>query len=261
MQMSPDKNGSLRIQPVRTLVVGDVHGKLSLFNQLLAMAQYRPEEDRLVLIGDLVDRGENSRGVVERAIELKSESPNNVIVVRGNHEAMMLAALARPESEAAELWYYNGGIETLQSYADEEGSLDVPETHWDFIASLPTWYEDEHAIYVHAGLPEDDAGNFLHPKDTAESPELYWARNRRFFNEYSGKLVVFGHTITGMIFGRRKEVWLRDSLVGVDTGAYLTGTLSAIELPSRRVFNVSEEVVEEEQPEVAGAGLLRRFWM
>jgi serine/threonine protein phosphatase 1 len=259
MQTLPEKNGSPRTSPARTLVVGDIHGKLSLFNQLIEKMEYRPEEDRLILIGDLVDRGEDSRGVVERAIELKSASPNNVIVIRGNHEAMMLAALARPESEAAELWYYNGGIETLKSYADEEGNLDVPESHWDFIASLPTWYEDEHAIYVHAGLPEDDAGNFLHPKDTSESPELYWARNRRFFNEYSGKVVVFGHTITGMIFGQSQKVWLRDSLIGVDTGAYLTGTLSAIELPERRVFSISE-AVEEEEAETAGAGLLRRFW-
>jgi serine/threonine protein phosphatase 1 len=256
-QTLPDKNSPARALPARTLVVGDIHGKLDLFNQLLEKMEYRTGEDRLILIGDLVDRGEHSRGVVERAIELKSESPNNVIVIRGNHEAMMLAALANPESEQAELWYYNGGIETLQSYADEEGNLDVPESHWDFIASLPTWYEDDHAIYVHAGLPEDDDGSFLHPRDASQNPELYWARNRKFFGGYEGKTVVFGHTITGMIFGERAKVWMRGSLVGVDTGAYLTGTLSAIELPSRRVFSVSEAVEEEAG---ASTGLLRRFW-
>ncbi|MFN0086681.1 MAG: metallophosphoesterase family protein [Blastocatellia bacterium] len=240
----------------RRLVVGDIHGKLNLFNRLLEEMAYRPGEDRLILIGDLVDRGENSRGVVDRALELKNESPNNVVVIRGNHEAMMLAALARPESEHAELWYYNGGIETLQSYADEEGNLDVPEEHWDFIASLPTWYEDEYAIYVHAGLTEGEDGKFRHPRETPESPELYWARNRKFFFGYGGKTVVFGHTIAGMIFGERERVWIRESVIGVDTGAYLTGTLSAIELPSRRVFQVSEEV--ETESEVMG--IFRRFW-
>lgn len=253
METLPEKTGVNR-----TLVVGDIHGKISLFNQLLEKMAYKPGEDRLILIGDLVDRGEDSRAVVDKAIELKAEAPNHVIVIRGNHEAMMLAALAHPEGEQAELWYYNGGIETLQSYADEEGNLDVPESHWDFIASLPTWYEDDHAIYVHAGLPEADDGTFLHPKDSSENPELYWARNRRFFNEYNGKLVVFGHTITGMVFGEREKVWLRDTLIGVDTGAYLTGTLSAIELPSRNVYNVSETIAEEE--ETAGVGMLRRFW-
>jgi hypothetical protein len=165
---------------------------------------------------------------------------------------MMLAALAHPDGEQAELWYYNGGVETLQSYMDEDGNLDVPEEHWDFMASLPTWYEDENGIYVHASLPEDENGRFLHPSDTPESPELYWARNRRFFAEYKGKTVVFGHTITGMVFGEREKVWIRDSVICVDTGAYLTGVLSAIELPSRNVFSVREEA-EESGDEALGA--------
>jgi hypothetical protein len=174
------------------------------------------------------------------------------VVIRGNHEAMMLAALAHPESEQAELWYYNGGVETIQSYMDDDGVLDVPEEHWDFMASLPTWYEDDHAIYVHASLPEGDNGEFLHPNQAPENPELYWARNRHFFAEYKGKTVVFGHTITGMVFGEREKVWFRDSLICVDTGAYLTGVLSAVELPSRRVFSVSEET-HGEDGETAGA--------
>jgi serine/threonine protein phosphatase 1 len=242
---------------MRTLVVGDIHGKLELLNRLLEQAEYRAGDDRLILIGDLVDRGEDSRGVVARAIALKREAPNSVIILRGNHEAMMLAALSHPEGEQAELWYYNGGIETLQSYMDDDGEFDVPEEHWDFLASLPTWYEDDHAIYVHASLPQGDQGDFVHPGEAPESPELYWARNRRFFAEYQGKTVVFGHTITGMVFGEKEKVWFRDSLIGIDTGAYLTGVLSAVELPSRRVFRAVEEAEEE-----SGAGLIvrRRFW-
>ncbi len=230
---------------MRTLVVGDIHGKLGLFNRLLEESEYRAGEDRLILIGDLVDRGEDSCGVVARAIELKREAPSKVVVIRGNHEAMMLAALAHPESEQAELWYYNGGIETLQSYMDSDGTVDVPEKHWDLLASLPTWYEDDHAIYVHASLPVREGRTFLHPSEAPESPELYWSRNRHFFAEYRGKTVVFGHTITGMIFGEREKVWLRESLICVDTGAYLTGVLSAIELPSRKVYSVSDQMAED----------------
>lgn len=245
---------------MRTLVVGDIHGKLKLFDRLLESMKYKPGEDKLILIGDLVDRGEDSRGVVERAIELKSEAPDTVIVLKGNHEAMMLSALFQPESEQAELWLYNGGVETLHSYINGDGEFDVPEEHWQFMESLPTWYEDDYAIYVHAALPEED-GKFIHPKDTPDSPELYWSRNRHFFAEYKGKTVVFGHTITGMLFGERERVWMRDSLIAVDTGAYLTGTLSAIELPSREVFSVSEMIEDEEYGDARkaqGAGL--RFW-
>ncbi|MEP7273168.1 MAG: metallophosphoesterase family protein [Acidobacteriota bacterium] len=231
---------------MRTLVIGDVHGKLRLLDRLLIEVGYRANEDKLVLIGDLVDRGEDSRGVVDRAIALKKEAPDTVVVIRGNHEEMMLAALA-PEGGLAvnadsELWYYNGGIETLESYIVDGDQVTVPPEHYDFLASLPSWHEDEHAIYVHASLVEDADGEFLHPSKTADNLELIWARNRHFFSEYGGKLVVFGHTIAGMIFGEFEKVWVRDSLIGVDTGAYLTGVLSAVELPSRQIFSVREPV-------------------
>jgi hypothetical protein len=74
------------------------------------------------------------------------------------------------------------------------------------------------------------------------SPDLIWSRNERFFNDYQGKTVVFGHTIAGLVFGERGKVWVRGDVIGVDTGAYLYGILSGIELPSRRVFRVSEEI-------------------
>ncbi|MEK7833871.1 MAG: metallophosphoesterase family protein, partial [Acidobacteriota bacterium] len=89
---------------MRTLVVGDIHGKLTLFNRLLEAMKYQAADDKLILIGDLVDRGEDSRGVVERAIELQREAPDRVIVLRGNHEAMMISALTEPEGEQSELW-------------------------------------------------------------------------------------------------------------------------------------------------------------
>ncbi|HWQ36616.1 MAG TPA: metallophosphoesterase family protein [Blastocatellia bacterium] len=243
-------------ETTRTLVIGDVHGKLSLLDRLLEEIQYKPGTDRLVFIGDLVDRGEDSRGVVARALELRKESPELVTVIRGNHEEMMIDALSASGAEAAErseLWYFNGGIETLQSYMDEEGTLNLPEEHFDFLASLPTWHEDEHAIYVHAAMIEAADGTFIHPGQEPNNLELLWSRNRRFFAEYKGKLVVFGHTIAGMIFGEPEKVWLREHLIGVDTGAYLTGVLSAVELPSRQVWNVREELNEADLQEYEGA--------
>ncbi|MFM8394854.1 MAG: metallophosphoesterase family protein [Acidobacteriota bacterium] len=240
----------------RTLVVGDIHGKLALFNQLLDEMQYRPERDRLVLIGDLVDRGEDSRGVVERAIALKEAAPERVTVLRGNHEDMMLDWIKDPEGPQAELWYYNGGIETLRSYATEARQFALPVYHYDFLNSLPTWHEDEHAIYVHAALPEGENGEFLHPEAHAESSELLWSRNKHFFAEYKGKTVVFGHTIVGLYFGEREKVWINGDLSGVDTGAYLFGVLSAVELPSRVVFSVREQSEEAESARNAGDLLL-----
>ncbi len=247
---------AMRASPQRTLVVGDIHGKLGLFNRLLEETRYTPEADRLILIGDLVDRGEDSRGVVARAMELREADPENVIVLRGNHEEMMIEAASDPEGPDAELWYYNGGIETLQSYANEKGRVEIPETHWQFLNSLPTWYEDEHAIYVHASLAEDENGEFIHPSVSPRDPELIWARNRRFFAEYRGKTVVFGHTITGMLFGEKEKVWVRDSVICVDTGAYLHGVLSAVELPSRKCYSVRDA-----DQVASGIELPQKRWM
>lgn len=233
-------------QLARTLVVGDIHGKLGLFNRLLVEMRYDPEVDRLVLIGDLVDRGEDSRGVVERAIALKEEAPERVTVLRGNHEQMMIEWIGDPEGPGAELWYFNGGIETLRSYMTGDGDFAMPRYHFDFLTNLPTWHEDEHGIYVHAALPEAKDGRFLHPAEEPNNPELIWSRNTAFFNGYQGKTVVIGHTITGLFFGRREEVWIRDDLIGVDTGAFMSGVLSAVELPSRQVYRVREEVSRDD---------------
>lgn len=225
---------------MRTLVVGDIHGQLNLLNELLTKANYKPHEDFLVLIGDLVDRGEDSKGVVERAIQLKNEAPNTVVVLQGNHEVMMLNSVKRPNAEASEGWLKTGGVECLKSYTNEQGNVEIPPEHIEFLDSLPAWYEDEHAIYVHASLPKMTDGSFLHPSFSPDSAELMWGRNRRFFHEYDGKLVVFGHTIAGQMFGEWGQVWQRDELIAVDTGAYLTGILSAVELPSRQVYQVGE---------------------
>ncbi|MFN0120851.1 MAG: metallophosphoesterase family protein [Blastocatellia bacterium] len=244
-------------RPARTLVIGDIHGKLSLLDKLLVETGYKAGADRLVFIGDLIDRGEDSRGVVTRVMALQNEAPDLVVVLRGNHEAMMIDALTTPDerggNEKAELWYFNGGIETLQSYEGENGQVELPEEHVRFLATLPTWFEDEHAIYVHAAMIQMRDGSFAHPREEPDNPELFWSRNRDFFAGYKGKTVIFGHTITGMIFGEPEKVWLRDSLIGVDTGAYVTGVLSAVELPSRGVFSVRQELTSEELDEWAGA--------
>lgn len=225
---------------MRTLVVGDIHGKLDLFNQLLEKAKYKPKEDFLILIGDLVDRGENSKGVVERAIQLKNEAPDTVVILKGNHEVMMINSMTRPNTEYSDAWLKTGGLDCLKSYTDAEGNVAVPEEHIEFLDKLPVWYEDDHAIYVHASLPKMTDGSFLHPSFSPDSSELMWGRNRRFFSEYGGKLVVFGHTIAGQIFGEWGQVWQREELIAVDTGAYMTGVLSAVELPSREVYQVGE---------------------
>jgi serine/threonine protein phosphatase 1 len=109
--------------------------------------------------------------------------------------------------------------------------------------SLPFFYEDDHAIYVHAGIKRT-AGAFPHPADVEPRRALLWIRDRDFFENYRGKLVVFGHTTTVTLPVELSsytpddpaDLWAGPACVGLDTGAGKGGFLTAVELPARRVY-------------------------
>jgi serine/threonine protein phosphatase 1 len=108
---------------------------------------------------------------------------------------------------------------------------------------LPFWYEDEHAIYVHAGLPQSDKG-FPHPSQVKNPTSLLWCRDDNFFRCYSGKLVVFGHTATELLPPELStytpedpaDLWAGPCTIGLDTGCGKGGHLTGLELPSLRVY-------------------------
>ena len=117
--------------------------------------------------------------------------------------------------------------------------LDVVE----WFHSLPYFYEDEHAIYVHAGLTKQ-RGTFVHPSETRNRDALLWHRNRDFFRNYRGKRVVFGHTVTEFLPQELSsftpedpsDMWAGPCTIGLDTGAGKGGFLTTLEMPSMRVF-------------------------
>jgi serine/threonine protein phosphatase 1 len=114
-----------------------------------------------------------------------------------------------------------------------------------WLDALPHWYEDQHAIYVHAGLPKAKSGDrFLHPSEVKDPMVLLWMRTHDFFRNYRGKRVVFGHTPTEFLPQELStytpedptDLFLGENVVGTDTGCGVSGFLSAVELPSMRVF-------------------------
>jgi len=145
-----------------TFVIGDIHGQLTSLNRLLDKLPLSPD-DKLVFLGDYVDRGPDSKGVVERIIALKAELGERCVCLLGNHEDMMLhylkgtrgwnlAFLAIPGLNSVSEygdghWRAVGGDATLKSYGG-----DVPVEHVEFLASLPLIFEEEELICVHAGL-------------------------------------------------------------------------------------------------------------
>ena len=121
---------------MRTLAIGDIHGCTTHLDALLAAVAPTPV-DRLVFLGDYVDRGPDSRGVLDRLIALKET--HQVVCLRGNHELMMTRA--RSDKSEYRMWMQVGGAQALGSYGDKpgrSGTLDsIPEAHWRFIDNLP----------------------------------------------------------------------------------------------------------------------------
>jgi serine/threonine protein phosphatase 1 len=214
---------------MKTYVVGDVHGRLNQLKALIGSLDYDPKIDRLVFLGDLIDRGEDSPGVVNYVIELQAESPN-LICLRGNHEQMLLDLIEFGDL----LWLVpeNGGALTIAQYGckyiEETStlSLQIPMAHLEFFNTMVPFFEDEDAYYVHASLSCDK-----HPSECDEET-LRWKRDPEFFRNYHGKVCFFGHTPTRYLplTATRKltDVYICGSAVGVDTGCGPEDPLSCV---------------------------------
>lgn len=220
----------------RVYGVGDIHGRLDLLDRLLDMiesddrARGDAATSQIVFLGDLVDRGPDSRGVVERLLEL-SHGPKPVRFLMGNHEEVFLRAM-RGDLPALRFLIRIGGRETLISYGigeEEYRRLEfedllerarslVPEAHLAFLAGFEKWIEIGDYLFVHAGIRPGI------PLDAQSTSDLCWIRDDFLrHREDFGKTVVHGHSIS-------EEIDVRPNRIGIDTGAFATGKLTAIGL-------------------------------
>lgn len=217
----------------RYYAIGDIHGRLDLYEALIAaidaeIAQEPALDHRVIVLGDLVDRGPDSAGVVERTRQW--QQARNVRVLAGNHEEMFLAAFEKPE--ALRHFLKHGGRETVLSYGFStrqlaEMSLEdifahlpqiVPQEARDYIAGFETIIGAGDYVFVHAGIDP------TRPLSEQKRSDLLWIRER--FLKHEGpleKVVVHGHTIFPNVMdcGNR---------IGIDTGAFRSGVLTAIVL-------------------------------
>ncbi len=241
---------------MKTFVIGDVHGRCAQLRLLLDMLPRDENIDTLVLLGDLIDRGFDAPGCVELVMQLCRENPERVICLRGNHEEMLLEFIAGKTN----LWItpVTGGERTYEQYTgkalaiEKEQDLDdaralveesVPEAHLEFFRTRPFYYEDEHALYVHAGL--DDG---KHPSEIPPQI-LMWTRDMEFYKNYRGKPCVFGHTPTPFLplLGRlgRHGIYISHSAIGIDTGYNQQSPLSCLSLPDFMLYQTFADGNEE----------------
>jgi serine/threonine protein phosphatase 1 len=201
---------------MRTYAIGDTHGMLTKLKSLVQRCRRdaQGEPMKIVLVGDYIDRGPESKKVVEFVIRLQAPAPEAVICLLGNHEALALAAV---EGGAAERqWRANGGVATLRSYA-VKSARDLPATHLAWFRTLPSSYDDGLRLFVHAGIDPSS------PLDQQDDCNLLWIRDRFLDDERDhGRFIVHGHTPIRTGFPD-----LRHNRVNLDTGAAFGGPLTA----------------------------------
>jgi serine/threonine protein phosphatase 1 len=203
--------------------IGDVHGRLDLLlhaaDRIRAHAAGRPHT--ILFLGDYVDRGPDSRGVVEYLID--AERAGGVTCLQGNHEQMMVDA-ARTGGFALGRWLDNGGHPALRSYGGARPTdvRMIPQAHIDWMADLPLLARDEHRIYVHAGLAPG------RPLNRQRRKTCLWIRER-FLRAGAGDLpahVVHGHTPVWEGKAHAAEPERLPHRTNLDTGAFFTDVLA-----------------------------------
>lgn len=246
---SPARGGFSIPEGQRVYAIGDIHGRDDLFAQMIDMiradnAKRRPATITLILLGDLVDRGPDSAGVVDRAMRLKDEFPDTRLLI-GNHEECFLAALT---GDVRRLRYFMriGGDATIRSYWRDDASLAdasfeevavrlpglVPGEHVDFLGSGEDVIEIGDFAFVHAGVRPGV------PLEKQQLSDLRWIRDE-FLDDLGdhGKMIVHGHSITS-------EPDEQANRIGVDIGAFKSGRLATLGLEgSERWFLIAADAV------------------
>lgn len=198
------------------IAIGDIHGQLPKLLSLLEQCRQLngSQEATYVFVGDYIDRGPDSAGVVETIMSLQDESPGRVHTLMGNHEELLLSALQSEVFLGA--WLDNHGDTTLRSYG--VGFVhDLPKSHLRWFRSLPTHFDDGRRFFAHAGIRPGV------PLDKQEVADLLWIRKPFLESDADhGRLVVHGHTPTP---DRKPEV--RRNRIDLDTGAGHGGPLTA----------------------------------
>lgn len=226
----------------RLFVVGDIHGEYEMLVKLLG--KWDREKERLLFVGDLADRGPDSKSCMELVHQLVSTG--EAICLTGNHEQIFLEFLSQPD-EVYGNYMINGGANTIDSLLP-----DVNQNHSQpteiagqlrnqypdliaFISSLPLYYEWHRYLFVHAGVD-------LSHQNWAETKtkDLYWIREP--FHQgtnNTGKIIVFGHTPTPILHhdNANYEIWESDNKIGIDGGAVYGGILHGLVLDQNNIVS------------------------
>lgn len=215
----------------RRFAVGDIHGCSRTLQKMVEEVLQLKSHDTLYLLGDYIDRGPHSVGVLDYLLELR-ESGFDIRPLRGNHEEMLLNAVADPA--ACNIWYGNGGWGTLREFG-VDSPVEIPRRYLNFLAELPYVLTTADYVFVHAGLDFQTHDPLI---DTA--PEfMLWTRSRQIDPEkIGGRTLVTGHSVTPLFAIRAS---LTTHRITIDNGCYdmcemSCGSLVALDLDTRELL-------------------------
>jgi len=229
-------NTSESLKKKRIYAIGDIHGRLDLLQRLHELIlndanQHRSDQCIIIYLGDSIDRGPESKQVIETLIR----SPLKQFIsihIKGNHEALLLDFLKDPNN--GELWLLNGGLETLKSYGVVTSSHQssyaklqhsflkkLPSDHLTFFKSLVLFHIEDNYFFCHGGINPDRSL-------TAQTEDdLLWIREPFLTStKHFGKIIVHGHSIS-----RKPEI--KTNRIGIDTGAIFTDCLTCVVLSDK----------------------------
>lgn len=232
---------------VRLISIGDIHGRkdclVHLLEKLDTSKKSRSSNWHFIFLGDYIDRGPDSRGVIDILIEFNKT--HSVTYLLGNHERSMLSFIASPIQ--AGNWLKFGGRETLLSYGitlpkGNYGAVDLkkmgedlisvlPASHYDFLNQLELSYTSGDYLFTHAGIDPNKS-----IRDQSET-ELLWIREPFLScTHLLSKVVVHGHTVTESF-----QPEIRQHRIGIDTGAYICGKLTAAVFVEKHINFISNK--------------------
>ena len=210
----------------RTIAIGDIHGCATELQSLLS--QIQPQlEDTIIFLGDYIDRGPDSKTVVDTVIELENQC--RVVTLIGNHEIMLLDAIQQPLMQS--LWLQFGGQQTLDSYGTDLAG--IPDDHLEFFRRCIRFYETEDHLFVHANcLPTT-------PLEQQDPQILLWTHLTDLHPQrhVSGKRIIVGHTPQ-----KNGKILDYGHLVCLDTFCFGNGILTAMDVHSNEIWQTNSPV-------------------
>jgi len=210
----------------RIIAIGDIHGHAKALAALVELVRPR-QNDMLVALGDYVDRGPDTKRVLDQLIELQHGC--QLISLLGNHEEMMLGA--REGRSDFAFWMKFGGDAALDSYGPGRAMTNIPREHWEFLRGLPLYHETDGHFFAHANYAPNQ------PWSQQSAQVLLWLDLGDLpARHYSGKTAIVGHT-------PQKGGKLLDLgyLKCIDTGCGHGGLLTALDVTTGRIWQVTED--------------------